>query len=133
MARARRMSTNSARDLKTAEQLGRIEGKIDSFTTNFARHEISDAEFHRQTDARLERQESRSSDRAAAMSAAFETRMEKMSQDMKAQFDAFSDKLEAITQQQSFSKGGWRYLTIVGGVVLSLLTSIGSYIADHWK
>lgn len=94
-----------SQDLKTAEALGRIEGKLDSFTSRFDRHEMQDQEIARQTDQRLERMEERTIDRLQGIDA----------------------KLEDVVTKQTFFAGGWRMLSVIAAALGSLIISVVGY------
>jgi predicted component of viral defense system (DUF524 family) len=116
------------REITTASSLARIEAKLDVFKEQQMRHEASDQELARQTNQRLERIENRGEERNKELLA----QLTKFGETVTSQLAEFSAKLNGVKDKQIFAAGGWRYLAVVAGVLLSLLGSLINFVSIHW-
>jgi len=117
-------------DSRAAEIMGEVRGMLGSFIARFETHEVQDREIAKGTDARLERIETRAEDRSVKQTLAFETKLEQVVEKIDTRLNEFATKLDTVSSRQTFSAGGWRYISIAATAVIGLVTSVVSIIIE---
>jgi predicted nucleic acid-binding Zn-ribbon protein len=132
-------------EVTTAASLSRIEATLNGFVTRFERHEAADNAVANKTDARFDKMEVRTEERATEVAKLVERRADTLEAKASDQYRMLKDDINTIKDdisslrssvqslgsKQTFFEGGWKTFTVIGSIILSLIVSALSYFKGH--